>query len=128
MASSFDDAMVVVDALDECRTQTTCITSLLSGLNDSGEAGNTKPLFLSRNEQGICEVLENYDQVSIAARSSDLKIYVGAEIECNKELRIKDQSLKQKIMERLVEGADGMEVNVCYIQPPLCDTSYSKNR
>lgn len=111
MASSFDDAVVVVDALDECRTQTTCITSLLSGLNDSGEAGNTKTLFLSRNEQEICEVQETHDQMSIAARSSDLKFYVGAEIECrtrNKELRIKDQSLKQNIMERLVEGADGM--------------------
>ncbi|KAF6235600.1 hypothetical protein HO173_006283 [Letharia columbiana] len=101
MASSFDDAMVVVDALDECRTQTTCITSLLSGLNDSGEAGNTKTLFLSRSEREICEVLENYDQVSVAA------------IECrtrNKELRIKDQSLKQNIMERLVEGADGIVI------------------
>lgn len=68
-------------------------------LNDSGEAGNTKTLFLSRNEQEICEVLENHDQVSIAATQCRTR---------NKELRIKDQSLKQNVMNRLVEGADGM--------------------
>ena len=111
MASSFDDAMIVVDALDECGTQSSFVTSLLSSLNNSGEASNIKTLFLSRDEQDIREALEDYSQISIAARSSDLKIFVGAEIECrtrNKDLRIKDQSLKQDIMERLVEGAEGM--------------------
>ena len=111
MASSFDNAMIVVDALDECGTQNALVTRLLSSLNDSGDVRNIKTLFLSRDEQEIRQVLEDYDQVSIAARSSDLKIFVGAEIECrtrNKSLRIKDESLKQHIMERLVEGADGM--------------------
>lgn len=111
MASSFDDAMIVVDALDECGTQSSFVTRLLSSLNNSGEASNIKTLFLSRDEQDIRETLEDYGQMPIAARSSDLKIFVGAEIECrirNKDLRIKDQSLKQEIMERLVEGADGM--------------------
>ena len=111
MASSFDDAMIVVDALDECGTHNSFITKLLSSLNKSGEASNIKTLFLSRDEQDIREILEDYSQISIAARSSDLKIFVGAEIECrtrNRDLRIKDQSLKQDIMERLVEGADGM--------------------
>lgn len=111
MASSFDTAMIVVDALDECGIQNKLVARLLSSLNSSSEAGNIKTLFLSRDEEEIREVLEEYDQVSIAARGSDLRLFVGAEIELrirNKDLRIKDESLKQEIMERLVEGADGM--------------------
>ena len=110
MASTFDSAMIVVDALDECGTQNKFVTGLVSGLNN-GEVGNIKILLLSRAEQEIREVLEEYDQVSIAARNSDLRLFVGAEIELrirNKDLRIKDASLKQDIMERLVKGADGM--------------------
>ena len=111
MASSFNNVMIIVDALDECGTQNKFVTRLLSGLNSSDEAGNIKTLFLSRNEEEIREVLEEYDQVSIAARGIDLRLFVGAEIELrirNKDLRIRDESLKQDIMERLVEGADGM--------------------
>lgn len=111
LASCFSNAMIVVDALDECGTQSKYVTRLISSLNVGDEAGNIRTLFLSRNEEEIREVLEEYDQVSIAARSSDLRLFVGAEIELrirNKDLRIKDESLKQDIMERLVEGADGM--------------------
>ena len=111
MASYFNDVMIIVDALDECGTQNKVVTRLLSSLNDSNETGNIKSLFFSRDEQEIREVLEGYDQVSIAAESSDLRLYVGAEIELrirNKDLRIKDKSLKEDVMKRLVEGADGM--------------------
>lgn len=111
IALSFNATMIIVDALDECGTQSKYVTRLLSGLIGNNEAGNIKTLFLSRNEEDIREILEDYDQVSIAARGSDLRLFVGAEIELrirNKDLRIKDESLKQDIMERLVEGADGM--------------------
>ena len=111
MASSFNEVMIIVDALDECGTQNKKITKLLSSLNGSEEIGNIKTLFFSRDEQEIRDVLEAYDQVSIAAESSDLRLFVGAEIELrirNKDLRIKDTSLKEDIMKRLVEGAEGM--------------------
>ena len=111
MASNFNEVMIIVDALDECGTQSKKVTKLLASLNDSNEIGNIKTLFFSRDEQEIREVLEGYDQVSIAAESSDLRLFVGAEIELrirNKDLRIKDSSLKKDIMKRLVEGAEGM--------------------
>ena len=103
--------MIIVDALDECGTQNKVVIRLLSGLNDNSTTGNIKTLFLSRDELEIREALEGYDQVFIAARSSDLKVFVAAEIELrtrNKDLRIKDESLKQEIIERLVQDADGM--------------------
>ena len=111
MASNFNDVMIIVDALDECGTQNKKVTRLLSSLNGGNEIGNIKTLFFSRDEQEIREVLEGYDQVSIAAESGDLRLFVGAEIELrirNKDLRIKDKSLKDEIMKRLVEGAEGM--------------------
>ena len=111
MASNFNEVMIIVDALEECGTQNKKVARLLSNLNGSNEIGNIKTLFFSRDEQEIREVLEEYDQVSIAAQSSDLKLFVGAEIEFrirNKDLRIKDTSLNEDIMKRLVEGAEGM--------------------
>ena len=110
-ASSFNNAMIVVDALDECGTQSKFVTRLLSDLHSRDEAGSIKTLFLSRDEEEIREVLDGYEQVSLGAKSSDLRLFVGAQIELrirNRDLRIKDESLKQDIMERLVEGADGM--------------------
>lgn len=108
----FDCAMIIVDGLDECGTNASLVVDSLTALNDGGDT-TIKTIFLSRDEIEIRERLENYTQVSIAARSSDLRLYVGAEIDLRtrkKRLRIKDQSLKEHILERLVEGADGMYV------------------
>lgn len=108
----FDCAMIIVDGLDECGANTPSVVDSLTALND-GEDTTIKTIFLSRDEIEIRERLENYTQISIAARGSDLRLYVGAEIDLRirkKRLRIKDQSLKEHILERLVEGADGMYV------------------
>ena len=108
----FDCAMIIVDGLDECGNNTPMVVDALASLND-GEGVTVKTIFLSRNEIEIRERLEKYTEVSIAARSSDLRLYVAAEIDLRmrkKRLRIKDQSLKGHILERLVEGADGMYV------------------
>lgn len=105
MASFFANAAVIVDGLDECGTADD-VTMALSAL-----AGNIKLLFLSRNERHIRCHLEHFAQVSIAARSSDLRLYVSAEIEQRtrtRKLRIRSPDLKEKILDRLVNGADGM--------------------
>ena len=108
----FDCAMIIVDGLDECGTNAPLVVDSLTALND-GEDTTVKSIFLSRDEIEIRERLQNYTKVSIAARSSDLRLYVGAEIDHRtrtKRLRIKDLSLKEYILERLVEGAEGMYV------------------
>ena len=111
MASFFDSIMIIVDALDECGTNTDSVVRLLTSLNSPSESNTVKTLFLSRDEIDIRELLEDYAQVSIAAQSSDLGLYVAAEIELRvreRKLRIKDLSLKEYIKERLVDGAAGM--------------------
>ncbi|KAL8751138.1 MAG: hypothetical protein Q9199_006626 [Rusavskia elegans] len=109
---SFNQATIVVDGLDEC-VNAGEVTELLASLNQEEKETNIKTLFLSRNEVEIREYLEGYAEIAIAARSSDLRLYVGAEMDArtrNHKLRIKDQSLKDYIMEKLVEGAEGMYV------------------
>ncbi|KAI4262217.1 MAG: hypothetical protein L6R42_002600 [Xanthoria sp. 1 TBL-2021] len=121
---SFNQATIVVDGLDECGVnagevtellaslnQKDKVTELLASINQEDKETNIKTLFLSRNEVEIREHLEDYAEIAIAARSSDLRLYVGAEMDArtrNHKLRIKDQSLKDYIMEKLVEGAEGM--------------------
>ena len=112
MTLVFDDSIIIIDGLDECGRNASVVVDALAALHE-GDDSTIKTIFLSRDEIDIRERLECYTMVSIAARSSDLTLYVGAEIDLRtrkKRLRIKDQSLKEYIMERLVEGAEGMYV------------------
>ena len=111
MTSTFDSTLVLVDALDECGNNTSLVVELLASLNTNGNMSDVRTLFLSRDEQNIRDWLNGYHEISIAATSSDLRLYVGAEIENRtrrNQLRLKDPSLKEHIMERLVGGAEGM--------------------
>ena len=106
----FDSALIIVDGLDECGRSASVVVDALAALNEIDDS-TIKTIFLSRDEIEIRERLDDYTKVSIAATSSDLRLYVGAEIDIRmrkKKLRIKDQSLKEYIMNRLVEGAEGM--------------------
>ena len=97
MTSTFDSTLVLVDALDECGNNTSFVVELLASLNTNGNIIDVKTLFLSRDEQNIRDWLNGYCEISIAATSSDLKLYVGAEIENRtrrNQLRLKDPSLK----------------------------------
>ena len=112
MTLVFDNSMIIIDGLDECGMKASVVVDSLAALNDVDDS-TIKTIFLSRDEIEIRERLENYTKVSIAARSSDLELYVGAEIDIRmrkKRLRLKDQSLKEHILERLVGGAEGMYV------------------
>ena len=112
VTSVFDCAMIILDGLDECGTNTPWVVDSLITLSE-GEDTTVKTIILSRDEIEIRERLEDFTKLSIAARSSDLRLYVGAEIDLRtrkKRLRIRDQSLKEHILEKLVEGAEGMYV------------------
>ena len=109
MARDYESTVIVVDGLDECGPHTDQVTELLTMLYDDQVA--VKTLLLSRDEYGIRHRLVNYPAISIAARSSDLRLYVGAEIETRvrkEQLRLKNNELKEVIRNTLVEGAQGM--------------------
>jgi hypothetical protein len=88
MVSNFDNVSVLVDGLDGCGESTLDVIQWLASIGREKE--NVKTLFLSRAEQHIKDVLAEYPQISIAARSSDLRLYVASEL----QLRIRDKSLR----------------------------------
>ena len=112
MAMSFEHIRIAVDGLDECGSHTAQVTELLSTLHSDQAA--IQRLLVSRDEYDIRQHLEGYPAISIAARSSDLKLYVGAELENrirNKKLNIRALDLKETVRNTLVDGAEGMYVD-----------------
>jgi len=105
----FSSVMIIVDGLDEVSRDRSGTAHLLQSLN--GRSNNIKTLFASRREVDLEHPLRDYKQLSIAAMSSDLRLYVASEMETrisNKRLRIRNPDLKEHIMRTLVEKADGM--------------------
>lgn len=110
MSKFYERTMMIVDALDECGDYTSAVIELLASLVEA-EGTTIQSVFLSRDEPEIRDFLDEHAQISIAAHTADVELYVAAEIAKRlrtKRLRIKDQSLKEDIMERLVTGANGM--------------------
>ncbi|KAH8748378.1 hypothetical protein BGZ57DRAFT_720244, partial [Hyaloscypha finlandica] len=127
LSTFFDEVMVIIDALDECGTDRSKVVELLASLNTDGF--NIKTLFTSRLETDIEFHLDSYEKISIAATSSDLRLYVASEIESRsrkKLLRTRDPDLKGEIMDRLVEGAEGMFRWVACQMDYLCELNTDK--
>ena len=109
MMITLEDAYIVVDALDECASRQP-VLEVLHSLNDF-ENDCVKTLFTGREELDIQRALHDYEKLSIAANSLDLRLYVDSEIttRCkNGTLRIRDPASQEEIRERLVKKADGM--------------------
>lgn len=127
LSAFFDQVMIIVDALDECGNDRSKVVELLASLNVDGS--NIKTLFTSRLETDIELHLHSYEKVSIAATSSDLRLYVASEIESRsrkKLLRTRDPDLKREIMDRLVDGAEGMFRWVACQMDYLCELNTDK--
>ena len=111
MGSVFTSTSIIVDALDECSGHVRDIIELLTSLRQNAGGSAFKLLLFSRDEIEIRDLLEDSPQISVAAEITDLKLFVGAEIEeriSKKRLNIKSPSLKEHMLERLINGAEGM--------------------
>lgn len=109
ISANFTSILIIVNGLDEVATNKSQVADNLQSLNKLH--GNEKTLFASRKEIDLHHSLREYWELSTAARSSDLRLYVGSEIEMrlrNRQMRISDPDLKTYIMETLVNKADGM--------------------
>lgn len=113
LTSNYESTSIIIDALDECMGNVRDVVELLTSLNDDTGDVNVNLLLFSRDEVEIRDYLNTKPQISVAAENSDLRLYVGAEIEeriRKKMLKIKSPSLKEHIVERLIGGAEGMYV------------------
>jgi hypothetical protein len=120
MVRHFSSVSIVIDGVDECHESTVVTDTLASLARDNL---GVRIVIFSRKEAEMEPLLESYTEVSIAAESEDLRLYVPAQIEARtrlRKLRIKDPNVKDEIIETLVNGADGMLVKARGIWVPGC--------
>ena len=108
----FACVMVIIDGLDECSImeERNDLLQFLSRLCNP-EHGNIKAIFTSRDEIDIRGRFSDFTSISIAAKGSDLELFVASGIELrisNKTLRLSDLSLKETIIDGIVSKANGM--------------------
>ncbi|KAH6714163.1 hypothetical protein BKA61DRAFT_56426 [Leptodontidium sp. MPI-SDFR-AT-0119] len=129
VSAHFDTVMIVVDGLDEILNGRAEISRLLATLNSA--SGSIKTILSSRPEVDIGHALADYRTISIAAQSSDIRLYIASEIEQrihDERLEINEQSLKEHIMITLAERCDGMFRWVACQMDYLCECSTDKDR
>ncbi|KAH9216159.1 hypothetical protein DL95DRAFT_297615, partial [Leptodontidium sp. 2 PMI_412] len=104
LSKHFDTAMIVVDGLDEITHGRADVSRFLASLTVTSPS--IKALFSSRPEIDIGHVLSDYPTISIAAQSSDIRLYIASEIErrtADMRLEINDPNLKEHIMATLAD-------------------------
>jgi hypothetical protein len=112
ISSCFARVYLVVDSVDECgdHTEENTVTLAQVAATQKGDAINMA--LLSRNEVVIRHITENkFKHVEIEAWTEDVQLYVASELSqriITRKLRLKDPTLKDLIIARLVEGAKGM--------------------
>lgn len=125
----FVEIVIVVDALDECDDARE-VAQTLGALADRANS-NMKLVALSRDEVDIRHHLSSFAPLSIAAKSSDLRLFVSNQLEertKSRKLRIKSPQLKDEILDRLVNQADGMFRWVACQMDHLCDLPTDADR
>ncbi|PVH68190.1 hypothetical protein DL98DRAFT_633326, partial [Cadophora sp. DSE1049] len=109
VSAYFDTVIIVVDGLDKISHGRADMSTLLASLTASSPS--IKALFSSRLEVDIGHVLNDFPTISIAAQSSDIRLYIASEIEkrtTDMRLEINDPNLKEHIIMTLADRCDGM--------------------
>ena len=110
ISKRFDEVTIILDGLDECgSTGGVSRKGLIEALSNLSQtsSGSLRLAVVSRKEFDIEEGLSHFPQISISAKSDDLRLYVAAKIHA---IRVKDNNLRSEIIETLAEKADGMYV------------------
>ncbi|WYZ38113.1 hypothetical protein EsH8_III_000027 [Colletotrichum jinshuiense] len=113
MIQTFDHVFLIVDGLDECGDTTEEVVEALCLITQCSDSSSTA--LLSRHEDNIREQLQDVENdflnINIQAHTEDITEYVTSQIEeriRTKKLHFEDLSLKDEILEGLVNGAKGM--------------------
>ncbi|KAF4445481.1 ankyrin repeat protein [Fusarium austroafricanum] len=132
MCTVFSKVYLVIDGLDECGEHVATSVRKLAALTKSSVSEVIRLALLSRDEIAIREILEGrFHNVEIAAHTEDIRLYVAAKLEeriARRELRLRDLTLKDQILDRLVNGAKGMFRWVACQLDHLCELQTDRAR
>jgi hypothetical protein len=111
----FSRFYLIVDGLDECDDHTDETVRSMLRVSLATANKNINVALLSRDELMIREKLElHFHWIEIEAHTQDIQLYVASELVTlieERRLRLRDPSLKDEIVVKLVEGAKGMYVS-----------------
>ena len=107
----FKDVMILIDALDEANDRVTLLSFLHELVTRRGT--NFKLLVTSRREADIQAEFGRFPSVELNEETSkaDVRIYISAQIESRVQkgmFRLRDDSLKDMIITRLVQHSGGL--------------------
>ncbi|KAH7176955.1 hypothetical protein EDB81DRAFT_676006 [Dactylonectria macrodidyma] len=112
MCSSFSQVYLIIDGLDECDDQVETNLKNLVSLAVREDQEKISIALLSRDELQIRhQVKSDFRCIELEAHTEDIQLYVASELEQrinSRKLRLRDMTLKDQIMVKLVEGAKGM--------------------
>ncbi|KAK0113992.1 hypothetical protein ONS96_014838 [Cadophora gregata f. sp. sojae] len=128
MSEDVDDALILIDALDECLTERAAVIKLLRDLNIQSQ--KIKTLFSSRDEVDISAQLQGYTTVSMAENTSDISRYVKSELKVKEWAKDLGQKEKESIKDSLIEPAGGMfRLVACQLDAlAKCKTAASRRK
>ncbi|KAI0871719.1 hypothetical protein GGS24DRAFT_503531 [Hypoxylon argillaceum] len=110
MFKCFSQIIIIVDGLDECGDSADKVTQVLT--NIANYSTNVTMALLSRDEYTIdIKLRDDFTKIEVRARREDILLYVGSEIDRRIEdrtLRTNNIALKDEILRRLCNEADGM--------------------
>lgn len=112
MSQNFKSVSILVDGLDECGDHIVAVTRYLSRLGQL--SSRIRTLLSSRQLVEIQDTVQEFLPISIAAQSTDIRLYVAHELDQRmdtaslKPLIIDDSTLKGEIMDALISQANGM--------------------
>ncbi|KAJ3532746.1 hypothetical protein NM208_g8299 [Fusarium decemcellulare] len=131
MAACFEKVYMVVDGIDECGETAREVARALADIVEEQEA-TVSLTILSRDELPIREALQDaFVSIEIEAQRDDIKLYVATEIESRiqtGQLRLRNMSLKDKILHALVNDNGGMFRWVSCQLDYLCELPRDKDR
>lgn len=112
MSHLFDQTIIIIDGLDECGDHTDDVVDTLMQMTEDSE--NTSLAVFSRDHYNIRVHLEtDFDIIPIIARTDDIQLYVGAELDRRvrtKRLQLSTLHMREEIHQVLVSRAEGMQV------------------
>jgi ankyrin repeat protein len=104
----FEHTVIVIDGLDECLEGQEVVFETIARLH-SIEDSAISTLVFSRPQPEIKRALGGFASESIAASSSDIRLYVAAQLESRfKQARVRDPKLKEEMLDQLVRKSGGM--------------------
>jgi hypothetical protein len=102
---------IVIDALDECRTDDGTQRQLLSTLRNLQRGGDVRIMATSRPLPEIVDQFEGATTLEVRASPQDVKRFVAGQMDRLPRFVQRNSALQELIQDKIVEAADGMYVS-----------------